>query len=133
VTALITGASSGIGLELARMFAANRHDVVLVARSEDKLREVARECESKGVKAHVVAADLAKPEAARYLAFLRSSLAKTVFETYGFTFLIKSRTRLQDKPDSSAANDQQNDVDQGMLDRDWLGIRQWRLSFRRRV
>ena len=31
----------------------------------------------------------AKPEAARYLAFLRSGLAKTVFETYGFTFLIK--------------------------------------------
>jgi molybdate transport system substrate-binding protein len=31
----------------------------------------------------------AKPEAAQYLAFLRSGLAKTVFETYGFTFLIK--------------------------------------------
>ncbi len=31
----------------------------------------------------------AKPEAARYHAFLRSALAKTVFETYGFTFLIK--------------------------------------------
>src|SRR5690242_17851525 len=31
----------------------------------------------------------AKPEAARYLAFMRSSLAKTIFETYGFTFLIK--------------------------------------------
>jgi molybdate transport system substrate-binding protein len=31
----------------------------------------------------------AKPEAARYLSFLRSSIAKTVFETYGFTFLIK--------------------------------------------
>ena len=31
----------------------------------------------------------AKPEAAQYLAFLRSGVAKTVFETYGFTFLIK--------------------------------------------
>ena len=31
----------------------------------------------------------AKPEAAQYLAFLRSGAAKTVFETYGFTFLIK--------------------------------------------
>ena len=31
----------------------------------------------------------AKPEAARYLGFIRSSLAKTIFETYGFTFLIK--------------------------------------------
>ena len=31
----------------------------------------------------------AKPEAAQYLAFLRSDAAKTIFETYGFTFLIK--------------------------------------------
>ena len=65
MTALITGASSGIGLELARVFAANKHDVVLVARSEGKLRELARECEASGVRAHVVAADLAKPDAAR--------------------------------------------------------------------
>jgi uncharacterized protein len=65
MTTLITGASSGIGLELARIFAANKHDVVLVARSEGKLRELARECEASGVHAHVVAADLAKPDAAR--------------------------------------------------------------------
>jgi hypothetical protein len=65
MTALITGASSGIGLELARIFASNRHDVVLVARSEGKLRELARECGQKGIKAHVVPADLAKPDAAR--------------------------------------------------------------------
>jgi short-subunit dehydrogenase len=36
-TALITGASSGIGLDLARLFAADGHDVILVARSEGKL------------------------------------------------------------------------------------------------
>jgi uncharacterized protein len=65
VTALITGASSGIGLELARIFAANKHDVVLVARSEGKLRELARECEASGVRAHVVPADLATPDGAR--------------------------------------------------------------------
>ena len=59
MTALITGASSGIGLELARIFASKRHDVVLVARSEDKLRALARECEQGGTRAHVVAADLA--------------------------------------------------------------------------
>ena len=53
--ALITGASSGIGLELDRVFAANRHDVILVARREDKLRELARELEAAGVRADVVA------------------------------------------------------------------------------
>ena len=31
----------------------------------------------------------AKPDAAKYIAFMRSNLAKTIFETYGFTFLIK--------------------------------------------
>ncbi|MCG0314274.1 MAG: SDR family NAD(P)-dependent oxidoreductase, partial [Calditerricola sp.] len=36
-TALITGASSGIGYELAKLFARDGHDVVLVARSEEKL------------------------------------------------------------------------------------------------
>ena len=40
---LITGASSGIGLELARVFARKRHDLVLVARTEPKLRELAEE------------------------------------------------------------------------------------------
>jgi short-subunit dehydrogenase len=65
VIALITGASSGIGLELARVFASNRHDVVLVARSEGKLHETARECEASGVRAHVIAADLAAPGAAQ--------------------------------------------------------------------
>ncbi len=39
--ALITGASEGIGAELARIFAANGHRVALVARREEKLRELA--------------------------------------------------------------------------------------------
>ena len=64
-TALITGASSGIGLELARLFAADKWDVALVARSEGKLRELAAELQSAhGITAHVVTADLAKPNAA---------------------------------------------------------------------
>jgi short-subunit dehydrogenase len=42
-TVLITGASSGIGRELARQFAGDGADLVLIARNEDKLRELAGE------------------------------------------------------------------------------------------
>ena len=66
LTALITGPSSGIGLDLAHLFAADGHDVVLVARSEGKLRALAAELESKhGISARVIVADLARPEAPR--------------------------------------------------------------------
>jgi uncharacterized protein len=62
-TVLVTGASSGIGLELARLFAADGDDLVLVARSEDSLRELASGLAAKyGVQAHVLPADLTKPE-----------------------------------------------------------------------
>ena len=43
---LITGASSGIGLELAKIFAANNHNLILVARSTDKLAALKREIQS---------------------------------------------------------------------------------------
>ena len=46
-TALVTGASSGIGLDLAKRFAAEGYDVALVARSEGKLKEVAAAIESE--------------------------------------------------------------------------------------
>lgn len=62
--ALITGASSGIGLELARLFARDGHDLVLVARREDRLRDLARQLlERHDVRATVIAADLADPAA----------------------------------------------------------------------
>lgn len=64
-TALITGASSGIGLDLTRLFAADGWNLVLVARSEGKLRETAEELEKKhGVRVTVLPADLAKQNAA---------------------------------------------------------------------
>lgn len=67
-TALITGASSGIGLDLAHLFARDGHDVVLVARSEGKLQELARDLERHHkISAHVITSDLAQPEAPRLL------------------------------------------------------------------
>ena len=58
-TALVTGASAGIGLELARLFANDGHDVVLVARGEAKLRALAAElAQAGGATVHVIAADL---------------------------------------------------------------------------
>lgn len=63
-TALVTGASAGIGKTLAEEFAANGHDVVLVARREERLREIAEEFETDhGVDTHVVVKDLADRQA----------------------------------------------------------------------
>jgi len=46
-TALITGASSGIGLEFTRIFAMHNCHVVITARNESKLNKLARELEAK--------------------------------------------------------------------------------------
>ena len=62
--ALITGASSGIGKELARIHARHQGDVVLVARSENKLQELKGELENHfGGTALVIAKDLTQPSA----------------------------------------------------------------------
>lgn len=57
-TALITGASGGIGLELAKLFAKNGHDLVLVARSGDKLTQIANELSKHNIHVQVLAKDL---------------------------------------------------------------------------
>lgn len=67
-TALITGASSGIGADFARQLATKGMNVVLVARSEGKLLSLAGELSKKhNVKTEVIAADLSLPGIARSL------------------------------------------------------------------
>lgn len=68
-TVLVTGASSGIGEALAGNFARAGHGLVLVARSEDKLRRLARALKAEhGTRARVEVADLSRRGAAKKLA-----------------------------------------------------------------
>ena len=67
-TALITGASGGIGEAFARHLAALGKDLVLVARSEEKLNSLARDlASSHSVQVHVLVADLARHNSAAAL------------------------------------------------------------------
>ena len=66
--AIVTGASSGIGLEFARALAQRGHNVLLVSRSTDRLEEIATElAASHQVETYVCAVDLSKPGAGEVL------------------------------------------------------------------
>jgi short-subunit dehydrogenase len=67
-TVLVTGASSGIGYELTKCFAADGWDSIVVSRREERLAEVSEELrETYGVNAHVFTKDLAQAGAAQSL------------------------------------------------------------------
>src|SRR4051812_24587545 len=62
--AVITGASSGIGLECAKILAAKGYTLVVVARRDDRLKKLADEIEASGkTRVHILVKDLSKSEA----------------------------------------------------------------------
>ncbi|WP_052850020.1 SDR family NAD(P)-dependent oxidoreductase [Streptomyces avicenniae] len=68
-TALVTGASSGLGAEFAEQLAARGTELILVARSADRLAALAERLTAEhGVRTHVLVQDLAEPDAARRVA-----------------------------------------------------------------
>lgn len=62
--ALITGATSGIGFELAKLFAKDKFNLVIVARSEDDLKRTSNVLEQEGIQVITISKDLFEPNAA---------------------------------------------------------------------
>ena len=82
--ALVTGASGGLGLEFARLLAADGYDLVLVARSAEKLEANARELSDRfGVKVEAIPMDLGRIDAAAEL-FARVPDCDVLINNAGF-------------------------------------------------
>ena len=79
-TALVTGSSAGIGVDLAECFAKDGYDLILAARSQDALNEVAAKLAEKyKIKATAIALDLGAIGAGRKLADEIASRGLSVF------------------------------------------------------
>lgn len=74
--AVVTGAGRGLGAAMALAFAEAGADVLIAARTRSQLEEVAQQVEATGRRAHVVVADLARPEDT-------AALAATAVEAFG--------------------------------------------------
>jgi uncharacterized protein len=76
-TAVITGASGGIGLELAKLIAADGYRLVLLARNSDKLRQIAADLSQEyTIEVEIFPVDLSQPaECNRFIAFAETHLA----------------------------------------------------------
>jgi short-subunit dehydrogenase len=75
--AVVTGASSGIGLELARQFAKHEHDLLIVAE-DDGIHEVSRKLQAEGARVHSVRSDLATKDGVEQLVAEIKTLARPV-------------------------------------------------------
>ncbi|MGH6789541.1 MAG: SDR family NAD(P)-dependent oxidoreductase [Pseudolabrys sp.] len=94
---LITGASAGIGVALAHVFARHGHELALVARREDRLRALADAIAASGAKRPlVIAADLARPDCARTVGAALSAAGaepQYVVNNAGFGLVGQAATR----------------------------------------
>jgi len=78
-TALVTGASAGLGAEFARQLAAKGYRLVLVARRRDKLEALAQQLQqAHGTECHIITADLSEPDAPQALYDATSELGLNI-------------------------------------------------------
>lgn len=105
--ALVTGASSGMGLEIARLFAGEGASVVVVARRKDRLTALVDQITASGGKAVAVAGDVTREEDVR-------NAVRTAVTTYGRLDIVINNAGLMDRMDPVA--DLDDDIWNAVID-----------------